>query len=345
VRRFLDVFRVLFAVAMLVLFAGFAPKAHATCGAEGCPFIREGLGEHRGRFVFGFRFMDVKQDVLWSGDAEAARDELVQEIAAEIPGGGEHAELELFTRTRSYVFEGRARLNENLEFTASIPYLQREHRHMIVHGFLPQPSWEDTWKFEGLGDATVLSHYRARLPGEGHAFTLQAGVKLPTGRQHVPDEDRISNGFPSSLEPGIRPGSGSTDWLAGVQYVRPLPFPHTLPITASVLGRMNTKGTDDYEVGDELQAGLSGGYAPVERLSLLLQVNYSAHGSDQSADAAEAAHSGMRSLYLTPGVSMRLAPALSLYGLFQARVWGHTDDANVVGKSHFVIGTSYTLGH
>jgi hypothetical protein len=323
------------------LLVGLAPRAHATCGAEGCPFVREGLGSPTGRFGFGLRYQEVTQDVLWDGSGEAKRADLVREIAF----SGQHSELELFTRTKSWVAEGRARVTENLEFTASVPYLWREHRHAIVHGLVYQPSWEDTWKFEGLGDATVLANFRALLPGEGHTITVQAGVKLPTGRTHVPDETRENLFIESTLEPSSRPGSGSTDWIAGVQYAQPLPFARALPVTASILGRMNTRGTDDFEAGDELQAGLTGGFAPVERVTLLMQVNYSAHGDDLSADASEAAHSAMSALYLTPGVSVRVAQGLSLYGLFQARVWGHTSDANVVGKSHVLVGTTYSLGH
>ena len=329
--------------AVLLVLALCAPAAHATCGAEGCPFIREGVGPRSGRFAFGMRYQDVTQDVLWDGDAEANRDEIITEAARKL-STGKHGEVELYTRTRSWVAEGRARVNDNLEFTASIPYVQREHRHMIVHGFFYNPNWVDEWKFDGIGDATVLGHFRGRLSGEGHSITVQAGVKLATGRRHVPDEERRNLFIPSTLEPSIRPGSGSTDWIAGVQYARPLPFPRTLPLTASVLGRINTRGTDDFQVGDVIQAGLSGGHAPVEWLTLLMQVNFSAHGSDKSGEAGEAAHSGMRALYWTPGLSVRIAPALSVYGLFQARVWGHTDDANVVGKSHFLVGTSYTLG-
>ncbi len=335
------------AAFLVVALLALAPRAHATCGAEGCPFVREGLGAPGGRFGFGFRFQDVTQNVLWRGNAEAGRDQLVREAALEIASGGEHGELELFTRTRSWVAEGRARVSDHFELIASVPYLWREHRHAIVHGFPAQynPSWEDTWKFEGLGDATVLGNFRGLLPGEGHTLTIQAGVKLPTGRRHVPDEARENQFVESSLEPGIRPGSGSTDWLAGAQYAHPLPFAHALPITASVLGRLNTRGTDDFEVGDEIQAGLTGGYSLAGPVTMLMQVNYSAHGGDLSAEASEAAHSAMTALYLTPGVSVQVAHTLALYGMFQARVWGHTDDGNVGGNSHVLIGTSYSLGH
>jgi hypothetical protein len=326
---------------LLALLLVLAPEARATCGAEGCPFVREGVGTFSGRFSLGMRYLDVTQDVLWRGDAEVDRDQLVREIAF----SGQHSELELFTRTRSWVAEGRARVNEYIELTASVPYLWREHRHAIVHGLVYQSSWEDEWKYEGFGDATVLANFRRPLAGEGHSITVQAGVKLPTGLRHVPGEARENQFIESTLEPGIRPGSGSTDFLAGLQYSQPLPFARALPVTASVLGRWNTRGTDDFQVGDEIQAGLTGGYAPWEPVTLLMQVNFSTHGDDLSAEASEAAHSGMSALYLTPGLSLRIARSLSLYGMLQTRVWGHTEDANVVGKSHFLIGTSYALGH
>ena len=333
--------RALRASLVLVALFGFAPRAHATCGAEGCPFVREGLGSSTGRYGFGFRYLDVTQDVLWNGSAEVSRDELVREIVS----SGQHSELELFTRTRSWVAEGRARVTDWLEITASVPYLWREHRHAIVHGPAYQSSWEDEWKFEGWGDATVLGNFRKPLGSDGQSINLQAGVKLPTGLKHVPGETRENLFIESALEPGIRPSSGSTDLIAGLQYAQPLPYARALPVTASILGRLNTRGTDDFQVGDELQAGLTGGYAPWAPLSLLMQVNFSAHGSDISAEASEAAHSAMSALYLTPGVSLRLGSGLSLYGMFQARVWGHTDDANVVGKSHVLVGTTYSLGH
>ena len=124
-----------------------------------------------------------------------------------------------------------------------------------------------------------------------------------------------------------------------------LPGKGALPITASVLARWNGKGTDDFRSGNEVQAGISGGYAPFERLTLLVQVNYSGHTTDVSADPSEAAHSGMKSLYVTPGINVRISPALSLYGLYQARAWGNSDEPTVVATNHFVFGTTYSIGH
>jgi len=326
----------------MFLSALLATPAAATCGAEGCPFVRDGVDTQAGRFAFSLRYQDVTQDQLWEGGSSATRDDLIADLFA---NGGIHGELELYTRTRTWVAEGRARLLPRLELIGTLPYMQREHRHMLVHAPFFNPAFVDEWKYEGLGDATLLGQARALEPSPGSSLMLIGGLKLPTGRRHVPGEDRENFNEPSTLEPGARPGTGSTDWIGGAQYTQALPWSHALSLTASVQARWNGRGTDDYRVGDEFLAGLSGGIRPVEWFTLLGQVNFSARGSDESAEEGEAAHSGVRALYLTPGASVRVSPTLSLYGLYQVRAWGETDEANVVGRNHFLFGTTYTLGH
>jgi hypothetical protein len=52
----------------------------------------------------------------------------------------------------------------------------------------------------------------------------------------------------------------------------------------------------------------------------------------------------MKSLYATPGVSIRVAPMLSIYGLYQARVWAKSEESTVVGNSHVIVGTNWSFG-
>lgn len=232
----------------------------------------------------------------------------------------------------------------NLSVVATLPYVQREHRHWLAHTPVFNPLFLDEWKYEGLADATVIAQYRVLSAPGLPSIQVQAGAKLPTGRAHLPDETRDNFGFESTLEPSARPGTGSTDLIGGLLVSQKLPWNRALPLTASVIGRFTGKGTDDYEVGDELQAGLASGFAPHERITLLAQLNYSQHASDTSADPSEAAHSGMKSLYATPGVSVRVAPMLSIYALYQARLWAKSDEATVIGNSHVLVGTNWSFG-
>lgn len=324
------------AVVLATLFV--APlAARATCGAEGCPLVQRGLANDDGRFSFGLRYQDVTQDRLWRGTGEAALADIIADASP-------HREVELFTHSRSWAAEARVVLTDRIDVVASLPYVQREHRHWLRHTPSFNPLFLNTWKYEGMGDATLLGQFTALRRENGSRLALQGGVKLPTGRRHVPDEAQANFGFASTLEPSARPGTGSTDWLVGTVASLASPWRRMLPVTASVLARFTRRGTDDYRVGNEVQMGLASGWSPVSRVTLLGQVNFAAHGSDTAAEPGEAGHTGIRSLFLTPGMSVQALPGLSVYALYQARVVGHTDEATVVANDHFVVGTSYSLG-
>jgi hypothetical protein len=315
--------------------------ASANCGAEGCPLVRDGLGAQVGRFSFDLRYQDVTQDKLWEGSGQITREDAIQQ-------GDLHGDIELLTHSRSWVGEGRMNVTPALQITATLPYVDREHQHWSKHSSGFDPRYMHTWNFHGLADATVLAHLRTLNSARtGTVLTLRGGVKLPTGRTHVPDETQSNPGLPAlfdtTLEPSARPGTGSTDWITGAALVQRMPWKNMLPLAASLLYRINTKGTDDFQMGNALELGLSGGYSPIERVTLLGQVNYSSHGDDQSAEASEVAHTGMKAVFLTPGATVEVAPGLALYGLYQARVYGHTKEATVVATNHFIFGTTYSF--
>ena len=326
--------------AALSVMTLLAPAARATCGAEGCPFVRDAFGTTRGRYSFDLRFQGVTQDDLWNGTSSTTLDDILADTSP-----SEHSEVELFTKSQTWTAEGHVMLLPSLRLIAVLPYIDREHQHMIAHTPVFNPAFVNTWKFEGFGDMSVVAQYRALNRPGGPSLELQGGIKLPTGRTHVPDETLDNNGIESTLEPSIRPGTGSTDWITGASFNQPLPWRGAIPITASVLAKWTGKGTDDFEVGDEVQAGVSGGYTPKPWLTLLGQVNFSYHGRDISAEEGEAAHTAMRALYLTPGVSVRVSPAMIVYGIYQQRVYAHSEEPTVIGSNHFLIGTTYSLGH
>ena len=322
------------ALAGAVLVPGLA---FANCGAEGCPFVRRGLNNEFGRLSFDLRFQDVTQDKLWNGTSETTLDAVIADAEA-------HSEVELYTHTRSWVGEVRAALNDRLSVVATLPFIERQHQHWLRHTPVYNPLYLNSWDYQGLGDLAVVGRYDA-LHGAGSAASLVGGVKLPTGRTHVPDETLDNFGYESTLEPSARPGTGSFDWIVGASAFKSLPWRRALPISANLLAKFNTKGTDDFKVGNELQVGIASGWAPIPRVTLLGQVNFSGHGSDVSADPTEAAHTGQRALFVTPGVSVNVTSGVTAYALYQARVWGRSDEATVVANDHILIGTSVAIVH
>jgi hypothetical protein len=328
------------ALASLLLLTSAPDRAHATCGAEGCPCVRRGLADNAGRFGFDTRFLDVTQDRLWSGGGTTS-------LEALLPTTGVHHHIPLYTRTRSWSFEGRLRATDRLNLSVNVPYVDREHRRYDHHAVGYDPRLVQSWRFRGLGDAVVQGQFRAGQPFAGLDLALQAGVKLPTGKRHVTPTTGL---YGTEPPPAVRPGTGSTDLLVGFTLTRPLPWQPALPVSANLLRRWNGRGTDDYRVGDELQLNLSTGYVVKPWLTLTALANYSNHAGDSwtpptaSDPYREPSHSGGQALFLTPGANVSLANGVTLYGVWQNRVWGHTESPMSVARHYFLIGTSLTLG-
>src|SRR5689334_20734079 len=113
-------------LAALCVAAGMPLAAHANCGAEGCPFVRDAFGATRGRYSFDFRFQGVTQDDLWNGTRSTTIDDVLAEAER-------HGEVELFTKTETWTAEGHAMITPSLRLLASLPYIHREHQHMLAH--------------------------------------------------------------------------------------------------------------------------------------------------------------------------------------------------------------------
>lgn len=328
--------RLVRALAALVLLVLPARAAFATCGAEGCPCVRRGLADNAGRFAFDLRVLDVTQDRMWSGGHEAALDDVLN-------GTFTHGSVELLTRTRAWSAEGRMQVNDRLRVSATLPWVEREHRHYKAHVPVYIPELVESWSYRGLGDATLLAQWNAGQLPFGTRTTVQGGVKLPTGRRHV------KNAAGTEPEPSLRPGSGSTDLIAGASASQALPWQPLLPLSANVLRRWNTRGTDGYRAGDELQASVSTGYVIRPWLTFTALGNYSSHGSDAwPADASdpyrEPAHAGGKALFVTPGLSASVGGGVTLYALWQNRVWGRSTQPMVVARDYIMLGTSVSLG-
>ena len=324
------------ALAALTLFAAVlaAPAALANCGAEGCPLAPHGPEANDGRWSFELGYQNVRQDRTWEGSTQ---------LHDHSEGVGAITELE--TRTRAWTLGARARLTPRVLLIATLPYLDRRHLHAEEESpgvFVPAE-----WRFHGIGDATAMAHVRA-LGETGHgagALFAQVGAKLPTGRRTVAEVEG------EQPEPPARLGTGSTDALVGMQWTRALRAwapggtQTEVPVSLSVMGRWNGRGSDGYRMGDELHADLSAAWSPVPRAQVLAQLNWARHGRDEVGTTdAEPHHTGATTLYATPGLRVNLGGGVSAYGYWQIRAWAHTNGPQLLAPSHLVLGTSMGIG-
>jgi hypothetical protein len=334
--RFRRVRSALLLVGALGLAAG---DVSANCGAEGCPFAPQGPEASHGRFALDFGYQFVEQDRMWQGEHEISSEDALAE-----EGGAGHV-LEQLTRTNSYLVTARAGISNRLALTATLPWIDRIHTHTLEHHtgyFIPS-----TWHITGVGDAIVLAYwtaYAAANPMHG-ALITQLGVKLPTGVRHA---EEVNGEEP---EPTAMPGTGSTDLLVGAQYNHPLrvrTLDHLVaraPLSLSVNARFNGRGTDGYQVGDEVLTTLAGGYPVTRRIQLLMQITTTHHQPDDVGNTDANPHStGSFAALAAPGLQAEILPGVSAFGYYQFRLYQHTNGPQLVAPYHLSFGIGYSLG-
>lgn len=101
----------------------------------------------------------------------------------------------------------------------------------------------------GIGDASLLLNYVLFDTGDSlrhpwrHTLTLGGGVKLPSGKHNLKDQEG------ALLNPNLQPGTGSTDYFVSATYTLRKGF---WGLSADGQARLNTANRKDYRYGNRL---------------------------------------------------------------------------------------------
>jgi len=141
-------------------------------------------------------------------------------------------------------------ITHELTISAELPYVRRDdlregsHSHV---GGVALNGVEQLGSVAGIGDMSLLAKYRLTR-GQGPAFALIGGMKMPTGSTHKEslDGDR--------LETEHQPGTGSWDPIIGASAAAPL---GAATLTASALYQFSGKGAQNTRLGDRMQGGIA----------------------------------------------------------------------------------------
>lgn len=160
---------------------------------------------------------------------------------------------------------------------------------------------------QGLTDLTLMGKYRI-LKGEPGNLSIVFGMKLPTGR----DDIRLSNG--ERLSPTDQPGTGAFDFPIGIGYSRFLTPQITLDASALYIARTEHRS---FKVGDRVNLAAAIAYRITEDIKALPQISVFAetqyiHLFRDRLDGATDVNTGCDTVYLTPGVRVRLDPRATL---------------------------------
>src|SRR5512138_1444827 len=169
--------------------------AHASCGAAFCSASNDWLsltqGVTQGWRVWG-QLEYLNQDQLMHGTDKIS--------PGEVPSHHE----EIKTLNRNALLGLEYGLAPAWSANLVLPYSNREHLHLHQGEAIAE-----AWQFDDIGDARLTLRHQPAAPRDGWSWSLQGGLKLPTGRTDVRNADG------EVAERSVQPGSGTTDLLLG----------------------------------------------------------------------------------------------------------------------------------
>ncbi|MCS6924835.1 MAG: transporter [Candidatus Binatia bacterium] len=318
----------------------------ASCGQAFCPIETSSIVENplgAGQLYLNFVYEHIDQDIPYTGTNRVR--------VGRIPRFHD----EISTRNNTYKFTLEYGVTSRLTVGALFPLLDRLHRHIdneeqeVIGGGLGETEIvrvPNRWRYIEFGDMQLTARYLLLPQTTPYtpALSLIVGLKLPTGRTGVRNDDG------EKAELTLQPGNGSWDGIVGVSLVKNFSVQTVrretalAPVFISALGRFPVgTGKFGYEPGGEMFLNLGLAYPLLRRLDLLGQINF--HYKDRDdvghAPGVVQADTGREELFLSPGVRYRLTDSMAIYTLVQFAVYRRVNGIQLTSDWNFTSGIFY----
>ncbi|MGH8687094.1 MAG: transporter [Burkholderiales bacterium] len=344
-----------FAASLLLVAAALLPRPAFACATCGCTLSADGAMGYSASAGWNVNLLYtyINQDQLRGGTGTVSPAQVVNNPTT---GELEHETINrLFTMSLGYSPNAEWRLN------LQIPYLVRTHSSYTDTTSAPFDASQldsanlSASRSSSLGDVRFIVGYQGWLPT--HNLGAQLGVKLPTGDYGGPDASgtgvvgrnpvTFASG-PSAgelLDTSLQPGTGSTDLIVGGYYYQAISQDFDAFINGQFQGAVAQKLDQpgaDFRPGNlaVVSAGLR--YEADPKIVPQLQINLSRKSHDQGA-LADSQDSAGTVAYLSPGVTLRAADRMYVYGFVQIPVYSNLDGYQLFPHWTATVGLNYGL--
>jgi hypothetical protein len=321
-----------FAAVIFIL----SPSTGRACASCGCTLSSEWQNvapPPAKSFKVDFRYDEVDQTQLRSGGSTISAG-----AASAVSNNGNAQEVEKYTHNHYYTLGLEYSVNPSWKVNVVVPYINRDHSTLGT-GSDGASGGDGQYNSSTStpGDIKILGRFQGF--NENHNFGLIFGLKLPTGsyNQTGVSTDPAAPGS-VTIDPGLQPGTGSTDLIFGISYVQPID--QNWDNYTEVLYQTAMKSRDDYRPGDGMNVNFGVRYMSWSFLKPQVQLNgrYVLHDTGASADQVS---TGGTLVYLSPGVVVPVGPAASVYAFAQVPIYQFVQGVQLVPTSTASFGASY----
>jgi len=309
-------------IALALAAACAAPAAMASCGSAFCTLMTDRYAQGTGEVHLGWsadvRLEAVTQKKLRTGTTTIDASQVTGEEA-----------IERHTKNLNLLTSLTYGLDPDWSFTVRLPLVKRDHLHDLVDDTTGLPGASEQWRFTKLGDVQALARRQFASADGSTAYAVFGGLKLPTG------STQVTNGDSSRAERALQPGTGTTDVIVGVAGRRAFGMDNALIGQASVSQALNSK--EEFKPGQRVEVSVGWSHAYSHSLGTVLQLN-ARHRSRDSGLQAEPDNSGSTTVDLSPGVTLGVGPASTLYAYLQVPVYQKVNGIQLVPRSALAIG-------
>jgi hypothetical protein len=327
--------------------AALVPAAGWACATCGCTVNSDaamGYSAASGWRV-NLEYTYIDQDELRSGTRPASAASVVNNPSNPALGGGE---IEKQTINRYLTLGVSYRPSADWNFNLLVPYVSRDH---TTYGQQQQPyTPEETApdqisgaRVSSLGDVRLLANYQGLLPT--HNWGVQLGVKLPTGQYGTAVNFYNGPNAGTPLDASLQAGTGSTDILLGTYYYQAVSQNFdafgSIQFQSAVAHKLNQPG-NDYRPGNSATLSVGLRYEADPEWVPQLQLNLTRRSADQGA-LADTTDTAGTVLFLSPGLSVRLAPRLYGYTVIQVPLYSNLSGYQLFPHWTGTVGLSYVF--
>jgi hypothetical protein len=331
-------------VAAIALVSPLPAWACATCGCTLSADAAMGYSATSGwRLNLEYDYID--QDELRSGTHGASAAQVVNQPSDPSLGGGE---IEHSTLNRYLTVGLTYSPSAAWHFDVRIPYIERDHSTFgqQQQPYAPADTAPDqlsSARVSGVGDAKLIATYQGFLPT--HNFGVQLGIKLPTGNYGTRVDFTTGPAAGTPLDASLQAGTGSTDVVVGAYYYQPISQNFDAFINGqfqSAVAHAPSQPGNDYRPGNSTTVSFGLRYERDPRWIPGLQVNVFRKAADQGA-LADTTDTAGTVAYLSPGLTVRAARRLHVYGFVQVPVYSRLDGYQLFPHWTASAGLSYAF--